>query len=104
MTGKLRRSRCPVFNEYHRQADLRGAIAGEEFVLHYQPIIDLQTQRVTGMEALVRWNHPLHGMIYQNKNKATLCQKITDLTDSFNGILLTNARKEKKTYITIFSK
>jgi diguanylate cyclase (GGDEF)-like protein/PAS domain S-box-containing protein len=49
------------------ETDLRRAITDEEFVLHYQPIIDLQTQCITGMEALVRWNHPLHGLIHPNK-------------------------------------
>jgi EAL domain-containing protein (putative c-di-GMP-specific phosphodiesterase class I) len=49
------------------ETDLRHAIANEEFVLLYQPIIDLQTQCIKGMEALVRWNHPLHGLIYPNK-------------------------------------
>ncbi|MCU1289673.1 MAG: diguanylate cyclase/phosphodiesterase with and sensor(s) [Acidobacteria bacterium] len=49
------------------ETDLRRAIDNEEFVLHYQPIIDLQTQRVTGMESLVRWNHPEQGLIYPGK-------------------------------------
>jgi diguanylate cyclase len=40
---------------------LRSAIAGEELVLHYQPVVDLATRRVTGVEALVRWAHPTLG-------------------------------------------
>ena len=40
------------------EADIRGGIARGEFVLHYQPIVDLQARLVTGVEALVRWNHP----------------------------------------------
>ncbi len=45
-------------------ADLRGAVAREELLLYYQPIIDLKTQQLTGFEALVRWDHPKRGLIY----------------------------------------
>lgn len=45
------------------EADLRRAIERQEFVLHYQPIINLQTEEMIGMEALVRWNHPERGLI-----------------------------------------
>ena len=43
--------------------DLRQAIAGEQLYVVYQPLVDLQTQRVAGMEALVRWNHPVRGLV-----------------------------------------
>jgi diguanylate cyclase (GGDEF)-like protein len=43
--------------------ELRHAIEREEFLLHYQPKIDLRTNRVIGVEALVRWQHPLGGLI-----------------------------------------
>jgi diguanylate cyclase (GGDEF)-like protein/PAS domain S-box-containing protein len=46
------------------ETDLRGAVDREEFLLYYQPIIDLKLQRLTGFEALVRWNHPKRGLIY----------------------------------------
>jgi EAL domain-containing protein (putative c-di-GMP-specific phosphodiesterase class I) len=36
----------------------------QEFVLHYQPIMDLQAARLIGFEALIRWNHPRQGLIY----------------------------------------
>jgi diguanylate cyclase (GGDEF)-like protein len=42
---------------------LRHAIKGDELVLHYQPKIDLRGGRICGMEALVRWIHPEHGLI-----------------------------------------
>ncbi|HWQ84934.1 MAG TPA: EAL domain-containing protein, partial [Anaerolineales bacterium] len=45
------------------ESELRQAIEHEEFVIHYQPIISLEDQRITGFEALVRWNHPIRGLL-----------------------------------------
>jgi len=47
--------------------DLRMAIQNQEFILHYQPIIRLDDQRIIGLEALIRWVHPEHGMIYPGR-------------------------------------
>jgi diguanylate cyclase (GGDEF)-like protein/PAS domain S-box-containing protein len=45
------------------ESDLRSALGRKEFLLHYQPKIDLQTGLVTGMETLLRWQHPERGML-----------------------------------------
>jgi diguanylate cyclase (GGDEF)-like protein len=45
------------------QADLRQALARNEFVLHFQPIIDLAANRIVAVEALLRWNHPERGLL-----------------------------------------
>jgi diguanylate cyclase (GGDEF)-like protein len=43
--------------------DLRTAVKGEGLVLYYQPVVELDTGRVEGVEALVRWQHPTRGLI-----------------------------------------
>ncbi len=45
------------------ESDLRAAIASDEFVPHYQPIVDIHTSRLVGFEALARWQHPQNGLI-----------------------------------------
>lgn len=52
---------------YKLEEDIRYAISTNQFVLYYQPQIDLKTDKVTGVEALIRWNHPTLGMIYPDK-------------------------------------
>ncbi len=45
------------------RADLQRALEREEFELHYQPLVRLEDEAVTGVEALVRWRHPARGLI-----------------------------------------
>jgi diguanylate cyclase (GGDEF)-like protein/PAS domain S-box-containing protein len=45
------------------EAELRRAVERQEFVVHYQPIVKLETGEVIGAEALVRWQHPTRGMV-----------------------------------------
>jgi diguanylate cyclase (GGDEF)-like protein len=48
----------------HRlEADLRRAVAAGEFELYYQPLFDLETNRIGSFEALIRWNHPTRGLV-----------------------------------------
>jgi diguanylate cyclase (GGDEF)-like protein len=45
------------------EADLRHALDREEFVVQYQPVVDLESREATGAEALVRWRHPRRGLL-----------------------------------------
>jgi len=66
------RARYEVFDrEMHQSAvallqletDLRRAVENEDFVMHYQPIVALESGRMVGFEALVRWCHPDRGLV-----------------------------------------
>src|SRR5260370_13765729 len=45
------------------EQDLRKALPAEEFELYYQPVVNLASNEISGFEALIRWNHPLRGMV-----------------------------------------
>ena len=66
------RDRCVLFDpsmhaevlrEAEQRADLELALAEEQFVVRYQPIVDLPTLELIGVEALVRWEHPTRGLL-----------------------------------------
>lgn len=45
------------------ETDLRQSLKQEDFILHYQPIVSMKTGKVTGVEALIRWQHPERGLV-----------------------------------------
>jgi diguanylate cyclase (GGDEF)-like protein/PAS domain S-box-containing protein len=47
----------------HLESGLRRALPSQEFTLHYQPILQMSSHRILGVEALVRWNHPERGLL-----------------------------------------
>ena len=52
-----------VSEELRIENELRKALLEEQFILYYQPKIDLAGGRICGMEALIRWQHPQHGLV-----------------------------------------
>ena len=52
-----------VLERFSIEQDLKHAIERDEFVLHYQPQIELSTRKIIGAEALIRWMHPQKGMV-----------------------------------------
>ncbi len=49
------------------EVSLRKAVLADEFVLHYQPVVDANTEKLVSFEALVRWNSPEHGFVSPGK-------------------------------------
>lgn len=52
-----------AFDQLELVTELRHALEHEEFILHYQPQVDIQSGQIVGVEALVRWMHPVRGLI-----------------------------------------
>jgi diguanylate cyclase (GGDEF)-like protein len=70
--AKSHYSRVEVYSPAYERFDatqlmllgqVRQGLERGEFILHYQPKIDLRSKRITGIEALLRWNHPEHGLL-----------------------------------------
>ena len=52
-----------VMKELELEADLKHAIENKEWQIHYQPIVTLPNKNIISMEALLRWDHPRHGLM-----------------------------------------
>jgi diguanylate cyclase (GGDEF)-like protein/PAS domain S-box-containing protein len=74
------------------EVDLRKAVARQEFVLHYQPLVSADTGRITGMEALLRWNHPDDGLVFPNQFIPML-EELGLMTEVGQWVLMTACRR-----------
>ncbi|MBC7940830.1 MAG: EAL domain-containing response regulator [Chitinophagaceae bacterium] len=63
--------------------DVKEAARRQQWLLHYQPKVDLRSGALAGVEALVRWQHPVHGLVYPDRfiGVAEECGAIDELTD-----------------------
>lgn len=100
---KYGRNRCSIFtSEMGRAAseradlenDLAHAIKTDQFVLHYQPRVNLKTGRVELVEALVRWCHPTRGMIAPDAF-IPLCEE-TGLIEALGALIIVKACKQAR--------
>jgi diguanylate cyclase (GGDEF)-like protein/PAS domain S-box-containing protein len=76
--------------------DLRQCINRDELVLHYQPKINLRTRKLTGVEALLRWHHPVHGLLTPDSFIANV--EHTELITPVTRWVLDNALRQQMTW------
>jgi len=78
------------------QNELKKALENDEFELFYQPIIDLTTNRVMGAEALVRWHHPINGLLFPASFISFV--ENSELIYEFGMLVCTKAFKDLATF------
>ncbi|MGE4545369.1 MAG: EAL domain-containing protein [Pedobacter sp.] len=76
------------------ESALRLALEREEFCLHYQPKVDLASGRITGCEALIRWQHPCRGMV-SPADFIPLAEETGLIVDIGNWVLMEACRQAK---------
>ncbi len=88
-----------LFNKMLMKNEITKAIENKEFVLHYQPQVSIDSGRVLGAEALVRWNHPQMGLLYPDKFIQITEQ--TKLIIPLGKLIMQMACKQVKEWIDI---
>jgi diguanylate cyclase len=80
----------PVFPD--AQQELQRALDRNELLLAYQPIVDLHDGTVGGVEALLRWNHPTHGLLWPSDFLGAVEQ--TEMGDGLGGFVIDEAARQ----------
>jgi diguanylate cyclase (GGDEF)-like protein len=100
------RNRSVVFDPSMRSAlerriellrDVRAAITAKEFVLYYQPVIDLASNSVSGFEALMRWDHPEQGVLTPDRFMAAFEDQ--DLSLKLGDLAFETALKQMRDWL-----
>ena len=74
---------------------IRTALDNNEFLLHYQPQVDIQTSRIIGAEALLRWDHPVEGTVMPQRI-IPVAEQLGMITSITNWVLVTALRQCKQ--------
>jgi len=74
---------------------IREALEKDQFVLHYQPQVDIQTSRIIGAEALLRWDHPVEGTVMPQRI-IPVAEQLGMITSITNWVLVTALRQCKQ--------
>jgi diguanylate cyclase (GGDEF)-like protein len=74
---------------------IRTALDNNEFLLHYQPQVDIQTSRITGVEALLRWEHPVEGTVMPQRI-IPVAEQLGMITPITNWVLVTALKQCKQ--------
>nr|WP_230983832.1 EAL domain-containing protein [Caulobacter rhizosphaerae] len=100
------RNRSVVFDPSMRSAlerriellrDVRAAITAKEFVLYYQPVVDLASNSVSGFEALMRWDHPEQGVLTPDRFMAAFEDQ--DLSLKLGDLAFETALKQMRQWL-----
>jgi diguanylate cyclase (GGDEF)-like protein len=100
------RNRSVVFNPSMRSAleqriellrDVRAAIAAREFVLYYQPVVDIASNSVSGFEALMRWDHPEQGILTPDRFMAAFEDQ--DLSLKLGDVAFESALRQMRVWL-----
>lgn len=74
---------------------IRTALDNDEFELHYQPLVDIKTFRVTGVEALLRWEHPVEGTVMPQRI-IPVAEQLGLITPITNWVLVTALQQSRQ--------
>ncbi|MCG6934585.1 MAG: EAL domain-containing protein [Proteobacteria bacterium] len=88
-----------IFERLTLENNLRHALDRNEFIIHYQPQIDARTEHITGVEALLRWQHPDLGLVLPN-NFIPLLEETGLIEDVGNWVLKTCCKQLREWHDT----